>query len=93
MSSKREGHYVYTLDLEGGNKYVGISKHLDSRLSQHFEGKGAAWTKKHAPLRVHHSNWCRSETAAKNAERIIVERMKNYYGSDKVRGAGHTSSK
>ena len=84
---------MYTLNLEGGNKYVGISKNPDFRISQHFNGKGAAWTKKHAPIKLHKSNWCSSEAAAKKAEKIIVERMKNYYGSDKVRGAGHTSSK
>ena len=86
-------HYAYSLNLAGGRKYVGITTNPERRLAQHFGGQGAQWTQKHAPVSVNHLQRCSSAGTAKSAERIITQRMKNYWGSDKVRGAGHTSSK
>lgn len=44
--------YVYVLELEGGNFYVGYSGNLPNRLHQHFVGDGSLWTKKYKPLKV-----------------------------------------
>ena len=35
--------YVYTLNLKGGNKYVGYTKNPDKRFEEHFSGNGAQW--------------------------------------------------
>ena len=51
------------------------------------------WTEKNPPVSVNHINKCSSLQTAKNAERIVYRRMADYHGGDKVRGAGHTSSK
>ena len=83
---------VYTLNLTGGTKYVGITSNPEKRLNDHFNGSGATWTQKHLPVSINWINTCSSLQSAKNAERIIYYNMKNYYGIDKVRGAGHTSS-
>ena len=43
---------VYILRLVAGKYYVGISKNPQKRIKDHFAGKGAGWTRKHAPLAV-----------------------------------------
>ena len=90
VSSKQ--HYVYSLNLENGKKYVGITSNPEKRLSDHFNGNGAKWTQKHQPTSVNSINQCNSLESAKNAERIMYYNMKNYHGIDKVRGAGNTKS-
>jgi len=89
-SSNKKSHYVYTLNLKGGKKYVGYTSNLNKRMHQHFSGNGAMVTKQCPPVSVHAVNKCSSLQAAKNAERIVYHNMKNYHGTDKVRGAGHT---
>lgn len=44
--------YVYVLELEGDNYYVGYSACLPNRIHQHFVGDGALWTRKHKPRKV-----------------------------------------
>jgi len=85
-------NYCYTLHLKGGRKYVGSTSNLKKRLAQHFSGNGAMWTKKHKPIRVHSVTKCKSKASARAAETIVYHRMKNYHGTSKVRGAGHTKS-
>ena len=48
-----QGH-VYTLELEGGNFYVGHSLDVETRIAAHFlgNGAGARWTNLHRPVRV-----------------------------------------
>ena len=84
--------YVYTLNLKGGNKYVGYTKNTDKRFEQHFSGNGAQWTQKHAPLSVDSIQKVSSVAAAKKLEVETYYKMKGIYGADKVRGAGNTSS-
>ena len=45
-------HYVYSLELEGGRKYVGKTDDINRRFDQHFSGNGAKWTKKYKPIGV-----------------------------------------
>lgn len=89
--NKSKGHYVYTLNLEGGKKYVGYSSNVKRRIAQHFNGTGAAVTRECRPISVHSVKKCSSKEKAQNAERIVYYNMKNYHGSDKVRGAGNTT--
>ena len=43
---------VYTLELEGGNYYVGYSDDVPRRIAEHFLGRGAHWTRIHPPVKV-----------------------------------------
>jgi predicted GIY-YIG superfamily endonuclease len=92
--SARSGktYYTYSLNLQGGKKYVGMTSNPHNRINQHFSGNGAKYTQKNKPVSVNHVQKCKSYTSAKNAERIVYYNMKNYHGGDNVRGAGHTNS-
>lgn len=92
MSQTSEPVYVYSLNLEGGKKYVGLTKDPERRFSEHFSGRGAKFTQKHKPISVNHIQTCKSMQAAKRAEKKVYENMRDYHGMDKVRGAGHTKS-
>lgn len=91
-SSSSKEHFVYSLNLADGKKYVGYTSNPEKRLSSHFNGNGAKWTQKNLPTSINSINQCKSLESAKNAERIMYYNMKNYHGSDKVRGAGNTKS-
>jgi predicted GIY-YIG superfamily endonuclease len=84
--------YVYTLNLEGGRKYVGMTSNIDRRLEEHFSGNGSKWTQKYSPESISNIRKVPSVQYAKKLETIMYTNMKNYHGGDKVRGAGHTSS-
>ena len=43
---------VYTLELEGGNYYVGWSDDVPRRIAEHFMGRGAMWTRVYPPVAV-----------------------------------------
>ena len=83
---------VYSLNLKGGKKYIGKTNNLGRRLDQHFSGKGAKWTQKNKPVSVNHTQKCKSEKSASKAETIVYKKMRDYHGSEKVRGAGYTKS-
>jgi predicted GIY-YIG superfamily endonuclease len=84
--------YVYSLTLEGGKKYVGYSNNLGNRLTQHFNGSGAQWTQKHSPISVDKIIYCPTAQYAKKLETKLYYNFKNYYGTERVRGAGYTKS-
>ena len=84
--------YVYTLNLKGGNKYVGYTENPKNRISQHFSGNGAQWTQKHKPISINSIQKVSSVSYAKKLETKIYYKMKEYYGGSKVRGAGNTKS-
>jgi len=44
--------FVYSLGLEDGRYYVGWSADPATRIAQHFLGRGAQWTRTHAPVKV-----------------------------------------
>ena len=46
--------FVYVLELEDGCYYVGQTTSPSTRLQQHRDGKGSAWTRMHAPVRMCH---------------------------------------
>ena len=85
--------YVYTLNLQGGKKYVGATQNPDQRLTAHFNGHGAKWTQKHQPISINSIQQVSSMAYAKKVETIVYHNMADYHGRDKVRGAGHTRSK
>ena len=44
--------WLYVLECEGDVLYTGIARDVDARFADHVAGKGAAFTRSHAPLRV-----------------------------------------
>ena len=44
--------WVYVLRLEDDCWYVGYSADLETRIAQHFLGRGADWTRRHVPVGV-----------------------------------------
>ncbi len=64
-------HYVYILRYNNSNLYVGSTHNLQSRLKAHNDGRGAAYTFKHRPVRLVYSETFQSETDALNGERQV----------------------
>jgi len=44
--------YIYVLLLEEDHVYVGRTNNPNARLDEHFQGGGAAWTKRFPPTEV-----------------------------------------
>jgi predicted GIY-YIG superfamily endonuclease len=65
--------YVYTLNLKGGNKYVGYTQEPSKRISDHFNGNGAQWTPKHQPVSVNSIQKVSSVVVAKSLETKSLE--------------------
>lgn len=42
-------YYVYILRCEDGSYYTGYTKDMDSRFQRHKKGRGARYTRMHAP--------------------------------------------
>ena len=85
-------HYVYSLNLEGGRKYVGKTDDIKRRMDEHFGGSGSKWTKKYKPTGINHVQVCRSSETQAKAETIVYHKLAGYHGKSVVRGAGHTSA-
>jgi predicted GIY-YIG superfamily endonuclease len=74
---------IYVLHLEGGRYYVGkTDDDINTRLTSHFNGNGAAWTKKYQPLNVVSVEVDKSNF---DEDRITKELMA-IHGIDNVRG-------
>ena len=82
---------VYVLKLEDGCYYVGMTHDLNRRLSQHYGGTGALWTRLHKPISVEKIYFLNhGET---NLEDKITREYMNIYGEDKVKGGKYCSVK
>ena len=73
--------FVYHLRLEGDYHYVGITKNLNQRWTQHTRGKGSKWTKLHRPIIITNF-WVGSQELENNKTYELMDK----YGIDKVRG-------
>ena len=78
---------LYILQLEGGKYYVGKSENPAQRYRQHIEGNGAAWTKKHKPVKFLET---RALTGEHDETNLTKDLMKKY-GVDNVRGGAYTT--
>jgi len=76
---------LYVLKLEDGCWYVGISLNINQRLSQHFSGCGAKWTKLHKPVEVVEIKY----PATIDDENAVTRKYISLYGLDKVRGGSY----
>jgi hypothetical protein len=78
---------IYVLKLSNDNYYIGKSKHIENRLSDHFVKKSSAWTALYEPISI--------EKIIINANPFDEDRyVKEYmckYGIDKVRGGSYIS--
>ena len=45
---------IYVLELKDGRYYVGETKNIIVRITQHILGEGSLWTKKYPPIRIMH---------------------------------------
>ena len=64
-------YYVYILRCADDGFYVGSAQDLDARLKAHNEGRGAAYTFKHRPVRLVYSESFDSEDNALTRERQL----------------------
>ena len=78
---------LYILQLEGGKYYVGKSANPANRYKQHVDGNGAAWTKKHKPVKFLET---RSMTGSHDETNLTKDLMKKY-GVDNVRGGAYAT--
>lgn len=79
---------VYILRLQGANYYVGATDNLERRMRQHTSGRGAAWTKRHSPIKTVASSDPVSHW--KQLEREVTIQVMATYGWAKVRGGPWT---
>ena len=79
-------YVTYVLQLEDGRWYVGRTQHLSNRLTAHWSGDGAKWTKVFAPV-------CLYELYSGDREQEITEHYVDTYGYEVVRGGDFCTEK
>lgn len=88
--------WLYVLELEQGKWYVGItSKTPEIRFREHLNGRGANWTRKYKPLKIHYTehHGHRSENSVKLRENRVSREYIKKYGINNVRGGDLTDTK
>ncbi|SVC10876.1 uncharacterized protein METZ01_LOCUS263730 [marine metagenome] len=80
---------IYVLKLERGKFYVGKTRHTVQRLRQHWDGQGAAWTRKYAMKDLY--RWYPDKKSSD--ENRITLRMMAEHGVHNVRGGDWCSVK
>lgn len=86
--------FLYVLRLQSDKYYVGQSRNLADRIKKHFEGKGSAWTRLHAPLELvkavelDTTSW----VTATEIETCLTLDLMKIYGTDNVRGGAYTAT-
>ena len=76
--------YIYALELEDNKYYVGKTSNRNLRISEHFAagGGGAAWTRRHKPVKVLETR----ESKSACDEQTVTQEYMGRYGMDNVRG-------
>jgi len=98
MKAKRERkpYFVYVLELEDNNYYIGIAPDVDERYRKHAEGQGSEWTRIHKPLRIMQRQRFESWTDAAIAEDaatlwLMVKHHKGIVRGGRWISEGHTT--
>jgi putative endonuclease len=65
---KKNEHYFYVLLCRDGSLYAGYTNHLDRRVKQHNEGKGAKYTRGRGPVKLLYSKAYETKSEALKAE-------------------------
>ncbi len=66
-------YWMYLLECEGGSYYCGIALNVERRFQEHLDGKGAAYTRSHRPIRVLSSMQFPDRSAALKAEYALKQ--------------------
>lgn len=86
--------YLYVLELANGCYYVGLTSDIKKRIDEHFNGKGAEWTRLNTPLRLMHSINTGTHNAREaeiiESEATVILMLK--HGIGKVRGGYYTQT-
>ena len=77
---------LYILQCQSGKYYVGKTTDVMRRFEEHKTGKGSAWTKKYAPVRLME---CRTITSDHDENNVTEDLMKKH-GIENVRGGIYT---
>jgi len=88
QSYLQTGDYVYILKLESDKYYVGCTNNLNRRLSEHWCGKGALWTKKYPPVGL-----LVLQPGTESDEKRLTIKLMRQQGFECVRGSHWTSVK
>lgn len=72
---------VYILQLEERKYYVGWTDNLFGRMARHFNGCGAAWTKRYPPVKC---LWL--SAGDENLETKVAAKCRMIWGDENVRG-------
>ena len=82
------GITIYMLQLENGKYYVGRTdrKAWENRIEEHFNGKGAVWTKKYPPIEV---DYVLHNADPYDEDKWTLKYME-YYGINNVRGGSYS---
>jgi predicted GIY-YIG superfamily endonuclease len=78
---------IYILKLKGGNYYIGKSDNPAKRFEEHINGRGSAWTRKYAPVKLMRTILNASPF---DEDRYVKEYMAKY-GIEKVRGGSYVT--
>ncbi len=87
--------FLYVLLTENNYYYVGMTLYPKERITNHFEGNGANFTKKNKPIEVvelYCLNLEDRELAYKQ-ETLKAKEYRNLHGSDKAVGGKHHTLK
>ncbi len=78
---------IYILKLEQNKYYVGLTKYPESRIQEHFNGTGSAFTKLYKPLLIIKQ----IQTYDRYDEDKIVKQCMSKYGILNVRGGSYSN--
>jgi predicted GIY-YIG superfamily endonuclease len=73
---------VYVLKLEDGCYYIGYTNYFQLRMNQHFNRKGAKFTRLHPPIKILEV----FDNATPALEHVVTKRYIRKYGVARVRG-------
>ena len=74
-------NYTYILECKDGTYYTGWTNHLEKRIKEHNEGKGAKYTKARRPVKLVYYEAFESKTEAMKRE-YAIKQMKR---SEKIK--------
>lgn len=63
-NSKKESWSLYIVECCNGAYYTGIAKDVDARIKKHNDGKGAAYTRAHRPVKLIYQETCANRPSA-----------------------------
>lgn len=88
--SNHKGSTVYLIRCQHGVFYVGESSHVKNRIDNHFNGAGAAATRKYKPVSHMELGRMESRRLAKKAETRLVKCLRKC--GFKAFGGGYTQT-